>query len=105
MEIFHYFKLFSIQWKENSLKWTKLIEIKIEFSINFCRIFLCVSQRDEILTKNKFLEDEAKRKAEAVENGEDQMQQQDAPEDADSDDSQQEDDVFYDSDAAEQEEE
>lgn len=91
---------------ENSQKRTKKIAklIEIKKSIYFFLIF-CYFQRDEILTKNKFLEDEAKRKAEAVENGEDQMQQQDAPEDSDSDDSQQEDDVFYDSDAAEQEEE
>ena len=58
--------------------------------------------RDEILTKNKFLEEEAKRKAEMVDNGEDDVQQ-DQQAETDLDDSRQEDDVFYDSDLQERE--
>lgn len=61
--------------------------------------------RDEILTKNKFLEEEAKRKAEMVDNGEDSSVQQDPQDDSGLDDSQQDDDVFYDSDGNEREEE
>lgn len=70
---------------------------------------VCVSKKelhrnkDEVLTKNKYLEEEAKRKAEAVENGEDKFSQQDAPETSNVEDSQQEDDIFYDSNADQQE--
>lgn len=65
--------------------------------------------RDEVLTKNKFLEEEAKRKAEQVDNGEEfsaPILQQDAPSAPTStEDSQQDDDGFYDSDANQDEEE
>jgi hypothetical protein len=59
--------------------------------------------RDEVLTKNKYLEEEAKRKAESVENGEEKLPQQDEPV-ASNDESQADDDIFYDSDAEQQEE-
>lgn len=59
--------------------------------------------RDEVLTKNKYLEEEAKRKAEAVENGEENLPQQDAPVTS-NEESQPDDDIFYDSDAEQQEE-
>lgn len=58
--------------------------------------------RDEVLTKNKYLEDEAKRKAEAVDNGEENLPQ-DAPVSS-NEQSQPDDDIFYDSDAEQQEE-
>lgn len=82
-----------------------------DFSILFSEfhylIFVLFSffARDEILTKNKFLEEEAKRKAEMVDNGEDSSVQQDPQDDSGLDDSQQDDDVFYDSDGNEREEE
>jgi hypothetical protein len=56
-----------------------------------------------VLTKTKFFEEEAKRKAETVDNGEDNVPQQDAPIATNANDSQ-EDDVFYDSDADQHEE-
>ena len=55
------------------------------------------------MTKNKYLEEEAKRKAEAVENGEDNLPQQAAPATT-SNESQPDEDIFYDSDAEQQEE-
>ncbi|CRL07372.1 CLUMA_CG020349, isoform A [Clunio marinus] len=68
---------------------------------------VCVSKKelhrnkDEVLTKNKFLEDEAKRNADVVEN-EDDTQQSEV--ESKSEDSQQDDDLFYDSDSSQQEE-
>lgn len=60
--------------------------------------------RDEVLTKNKFLEEEAKRKAEAVENGEEsESLQQDAPTNESNIDDSQEDDILYDSEADQRE--
>lgn len=59
--------------------------------------------RDEVLTKNKYLEEEAKRKAESVENGEDKLTKQDAPITS-NEESQPDDDIFYDSDAEQKEE-
>ncbi len=57
-----------------------------------------------MLTKSKFMEEEAKRKADlAVENVDDSSQQ-DTQNDSDMD-SQQDDDVFYDSDGNDEEEE
>ena len=69
--------------------------------LHFFNIFFSFVCRDEILTKNKFLEEEAKRKADMVDS-EDDMQQDEQTE-AESDDSRQEDDVFYDSDLQERE--
>jgi hypothetical protein len=67
----------------------------------FANFFLF--SRDEVLTKNKYLEEEAKRKAEAVENGEENLPQQDAPVTS-NEEPQPDDDIFYDSDAEQQEE-
>lgn len=57
--------------------------------------------RDEVLTKNIFLEEEAKREAEAVEN-EEKMPEHKT--ESTYEDAQQEDDIFYDSKAEQQEE-
>jgi hypothetical protein len=69
---------------------------------SFSRFLL---SRDEVLTKNKYLEEEAKRKAEAVDNGEENLPQQDAPvTNNEESQSQPDDDIFYDSDTEQQEE-
>lgn len=59
--------------------------------------------RDEVLTKNIFLEQEAKREAEAVENGEKLPDEHKNTKSTD-EESQQDDDIFYDSKAEQQEE-
>lgn len=55
------------------------------------------------MTKSIFLEDEAKRKAETVENSVESLPEQESPAVSTEDDSQQDDDVFYDSQADEKE--
>lgn len=69
----------------------------IEFLIAIFLFRFCLSVRDEVLTKNKFLEEEAKRKAEAVDNSEEIHAS------VSSEDSQQEDDIFYDAQVEERE--
>jgi CTP:phosphocholine cytidylyltransferase-like protein len=78
-----------------------------------------IISRDEVLTRNKFLEEEARRKAEAVEKGEDfpPLSQQELPQQLQDsttvkqlkistvpNDSHEEDDIFYDSDLEQAEE-
>lgn len=58
--------------------------------------------RDEVLTKNIFLEDEAKRKAEIIGNSGEKLLEQESPS-ASVEDSQQDDDIFYDSQVEEKE--
>lgn len=50
------------------------------------------------------MEEEAKRKAESVDNGEENLPQQDAPTISNEESQQPDDDIFYDSDAEQQEE-
>lgn len=79
---------------------TKISNYRNRKDINdkfYQRFFFSFSfDRDEVLTKNKFLEEEAKRKAEAVDNS-------DEVHPVSSEDSQQEDDIFYDSQVEERE--
>lgn len=59
--------------------------------------------RDEVLTKNKFFEEEAKRKAESVEKGSEGFPQRDEPI-SKLDDGQPDDDIFYDYNAEQEDE-
>lgn len=83
----------------------------------FSLLLLAYFCRDEVLTRNKFLEEEARKKAEAVENGEinfpppmqQPQQKQDAPittqpKSTVADSSHEDDDIFYDSDLEQPEE-
>lgn len=99
------------------MKFSSLERHKV-LSLIFSLFYCCMRFRDEVLTRNKFLEEEARRKAEAVENGEidfpaPQMQptqqKQDAPmptqpKPTAADISHEDDDIFYDSDLEQPEE-
>lgn len=82
--------------RRSSIRISQLGTETTSFPITFNNDSYFSSGRDEVLTKNKFLEEEAKRKAEAVDNSEETHA-------VSSEDSQLEDDIFYDSQAEERE--